>query len=185
MRSYMRNMLRQRMQLCAIIKTMHTRLVSYLKDNRDQVIENWLTEAEVPTPNGSTSEGGVVPYAFFAGAFDDVIQIIETGKSPKSNTTLTHINSFLGATWDCKQHCFGGRVCIELHDSGLSAFMSVFDEEWDCDHEFNQLDRTCCQDRINHALSGYFAKEIEHCSRKNFRTDCPFVALTNHLPNQA
>jgi hypothetical protein len=164
---------------------MHARLVSYLRDNRDQVIENWLTEAEVPPPNGATSEGGVVPFAFFADAFESVIKIIDTGELPKENTNFTHINSFLGATCDCKQRCFGGRICIELHDSGLTAFMSVFDEEWDCDQEFNQLDRTYYQDRINHALSGYFAKEIEHCSRKDFRTDCPFVAQTHEAPYQA
>ncbi|HAV13404.1 MAG TPA: hypothetical protein DCX06_07955 [Opitutae bacterium] len=155
---------------------MHARLINYLRDNRDQVIENWLTEAEVPTPNGKVSETGVVPYAFFADAFDSVVEIIESGKAPEKNDNLIHINSFIGATCDCKQRCFGGRICIELHDSGLSAFMSIFDEDWDCDHEFNQLDRTCCQDRINHALSGYFANEIEHCTRKDFRTDCPFVA---------
>ena len=178
-------MLRQTRCVSAIIKTMHTRLVSYLKDNRDQIIENWLTEAEVPAPEGNATGGGVVPYAFFATAFDSTIQIIETGEFPKEKATFTHINNFLGATCDCKQRCFGGRVCIELHDSGLSAFMSVFDEEWDCDQEFNQLDRTCCQDRINHALSGYFAREIEHCTRKDSRTDCPFVAQNNEQTDQA
>ena len=179
MRSYVRNMLRQPKAVSAIIKTMHARLISYLKDNRDQVIENWLTETEVPTPNGAAAENGVVPYAFFADAFDNIIQIIETGESPKDDSKLIHINSFIGATCDCKQRCFGGRVCIELHDSGLNAFMSVFDDEWDCDHEFNHLDRTCCKDRINHALSGYFAREIELCTRKDFRSDCPFVAQTH------
>ncbi|MGJ8638474.1 MAG: hypothetical protein ACSHYA_03700 [Opitutaceae bacterium] len=157
---------------------MHTRLINYLKDNRDQVIENWLTEAEVPTPDGSVSETGVVPYAFFADAFDTVIDIISNGEPAKDEQNKIHINDFIGATCDCKQRHSGGRVCIELHDSGLTAFMSIFDEEWDCDHEFNQLDRNCCKDRINHALSGYLSREINQCTRKVFRNDCPFVAET-------
>ncbi len=185
MRSYVRNMLRQPMGGSAIIKTMHTRLVSYLRDNRDQVIENWLTEAEIPSREDQPSGSGVVPYAFFADAFDSVIQIIETGHIPKSDISFVHINDFLGITCDCKQRCFGGRVCIELHDAGLKAFMSVFDEEWDCDHEFNQLDRKCSEERINHALSGFFSREIEHCKRKDFRSDCPFIAQHNDQPYQA
>ncbi len=158
---------------------MHERLVGYLRDNRDQIIENWLTEAEIPAPESSeteTPEPGVVPYAFFANAVDCVVKIIETGKLCAVDSKQTHINSFLGMTCDCKQRCFGGRVCIELHDSGLKAFMSVFDDEWDTDHEFSTLDRECSADRINHALSGFFAREIELCKRKDFRTDCPFVA---------
>ena len=185
MRSDVRNMLRQAKGLCAIIKTMHTRLVSYLRDNRDQVIENWLTEADVPAPEDSDTGAGVVPYAFYADAFDRVVKTIESGVAPTDDEALIYINDFLGTTCDCKQRCFGGRVCIELHDSGLKAFMSVFDEDWDCDHEFNQLDRKCCEDRINHALSGFFAREIEHCKHKDFRTDCPFVAHHHDQPNQA
>lgn len=156
---------------------MHARLVSYLKDNRDQVIENWLTEVEIPAPNGSKGlEGGVVPYAFFADAFDSVLEILEYGPSHKTKNGGTHLNSFLGLTCDCRERCFGGRVCMELHDAGLKAYMSVFDDEWDTDHEFNKLDRECCKDLINHALSGFFGKEIEGCHSKTFRNDCPFVA---------
>ena len=50
---------------------MHARLVSYLRDNRDQIIENWLTEVEIPAPiESEKAEGGVVPYEFFTTAFD-------------------------------------------------------------------------------------------------------------------
>lgn len=158
---------------------MHSRLVSYLKDNRDQIIENWLTEAEIPPPQGHPTTGGesgVVPYAFFAGAFDSVVQRLELGAEAGSKTEVTHLNSFLGLTCDCRQRCFGGRVCMELHDSGLVAFMGVFDQEWDTDHEFNELDRECNQDLINHALSGFFEKEIALCAHRTFRLDCPFAA---------
>lgn len=167
---------------------MHTRLVSYLKDNRDQIIENWLTEAEIPAPKSDEAETldmGVVPYAFFSNAFDCVVQIIETGAQKKPNPDIIHINAFLGTTCDCKQRCFGGRICIELHDSGLTSFMSVFDEDWDTDHEFNQLDRELSADLINHALSGFFSREIELCKRKDFRTDCPFVAQDHDHHYQA
>jgi len=156
---------------------MHARLVSYLRDNRDQIIENWLTEVEIPAPIGSTgTEGGVVPYEFFTTAFEAVLEFLEHGPGAKGTVDVLHLNRFLGITCDCKGRCFGGRVCMELHDSGLQAFMSVFDDAWDAEHEFNELDRECNKDLINHALSGFFGKEIDLCHHKTFRSDCPFVA---------
>lgn len=158
---------------------MHTRLVSYLRDNRDHIIENWLTEAEIPAPQDSPFDcggEGVVPYAFFASAFDEVVERLENGPDARPGDASTHLSAFLGLTCDCQQRCFGGRVCMELHDSGLTAFMSVFVDDWDTAHEFSQLDRECSEDLINHALSGFFGKEIELCAHRLFRTDCPFAA---------
>lgn len=159
---------------------MHSRLVSYLRDNRDHIIENWLTEAEIPSPAGGPkvwAGDGVVPYAFFADAFDNILHHLEFGPEAASQQPVTHLNSFLGLTCDCKQRTFGGRVCMELHDSGLSAFMSVFDLKWDTGREFTVLDREYSEDLINHALSGFFGKEIELCHHRTFRRDCPFAAL--------
>lgn len=156
---------------------MHARLVSYLRDNRDQIIENWLTEVEIPAPAGSTEwESGMVPYVFFTATFDAVLEIIHQGRPLGALPKGSHLNHFFGITCDCKERCFGGRVCIELHDSGLAAFMSVFADEWDAEHEFNELDRDDSKNLINHALSGFFGHEIELCHRKTFRHGCPFVA---------
>ena len=158
---------------------MHARLVSYLKDNREQIIENWLTEAEIPPPQDHPADyeaEGVVPYAFFSSAFDNVLERLARGTRKQDDATLPHLSSFLGMTCDCKQRAFGGRVCMELHDSGLTAFMSVFSEDWDTYHEFSELDRECSQDLINHALSGFFGREIELCLHRTFRKDCPFAA---------
>ncbi len=156
---------------------MHARLVSYLRDNRDQIIENWLTEVEIPAPISSTgADGGVVPYEFFTTAFEATLETLEHGPNAKTNAAGLRLNEFLGITCDCKARCFGGRVCMELHDAGLEAFMSVFGEDWDAAHEFNEFDRECNKDLINHALSGFFSREIETCHHKTFRSDCPFVA---------
>ena len=156
---------------------MHARLVNYLRDNRDQIIENWLTEVEIPAPIGSNrSEDGIVPYTFFADAFETVVGIIEHGPDYEPDPEALKLNQFLGLTCDCRERCFGGRVCMELHDAGLEAYMSVLADEWDTEHEFSELDRECSKDLINHALSGLFAKEIETCHHKTFRSDCPFVS---------
>ncbi|HBR93913.1 MAG TPA: hypothetical protein DEA90_07080 [Opitutae bacterium] len=156
---------------------MHARLVSYLRDNRDQIIENWLTEVEIPAPIESEgADSGVVPYEFFTKALDAILEILEHGPEAKINANVLHLNHFLGITCDCRERCFGGRVCMELHDAGLHAFMSVFDDEWDAEHEFSLLDRECSQDLINHALSIFFKQEIKLCLHKTFRIDCPFAA---------
>ena len=156
---------------------MHTRLVSYLRDNRDQIIESWLTEVEIPAPIESHDmEVGVVPYAFLDSAFNGVLEILEHGPDARKHPEILHMNEFLGVTCQCRERCFGGRVCMELHDSGLQSFMSVFDEDWDTEHEFSTMDRECCKDLINHALSGFFSREVDLCHHKTFRSDCPFVA---------
>ena len=156
---------------------MHARLVSYLRDNRDQIIENWLTEVEMPAPIDSEgADSGSVPYEFFAKALEAILEILENGPDARIKTEVLHLNRFLGITCDCRERCFGGRVCMELHDSGLQAFMSVLGEDWDAAQEFTPLDRECSKDLINHALSTFFSREIGLCHHKTFRNDCPFVA---------
>ena len=176
---------------------MHSRLLSYLRDNRDQIIESWLTEAELPAPLAATSGdraaesdpaslsvsplvAGVAPYTFFEEAFDAVLRVIESGDSGAARRSAPQLGGFLGRTCECRARTFGGRVCMELHDSGLAAFLSVFSEDWDVAHEFNALDREVCAEKINHALSGFFGHEVEQCPHRQSRRDCPFSAYLPH-----
>lgn len=164
---------------------MHERLVNYLRDHRDHIIETWLTEAEVPGPGVARADPGVVPYQFFAQAFDEVLTTLERGAikaPPEQPPAPSRMNAFLGLTCACRERCMGGRVCMELHDAGLSAFMAVFAHEWDTDQEFNAFDRQQNKEFINHALSGFFGKEIDLCAERLRRDDCPFVQL--NLPTQ-
>ena len=158
---------------------MHAHLISYLRDNRDQIIETWLLEAEIPTiptdePSPPTCPAGV-PLEFLAQTFDRTLDVIQSGTAPGKKAPGMHLDDILGVTCTCKQRTMGGRVCIELHDSGLVAFLSVFDATWDASGEFSEFDREHFADLINHALSGVFSSEIEHCHYKHFRSDCPFV----------
>ena len=73
---------------------------------------------------------------------------------------------------------------MELHDSGLKSFMSVFDDDWDADHEFNDMDRANCEELINHALSGFIGLQVDECNLKQFRTDCPFAAMPQSKVDQ-
>lgn len=158
---------------------MHARLISYLKDNKDQIVETWLLEAEIPVLHndqaGSSPRPTGVSVEFLAQSFDRTLNVIGSGKAPDKLEPGIHLDDMLGVTCTCKQRTMGGRVCIELHDSGLVAFLSVFDQNWDASREFNEFDREHFADLINHALSGVFSSEIEHCHYKHFRSDCPFV----------
>ncbi|WP_269522779.1 hypothetical protein [Coraliomargarita parva] len=161
---------------------MQNRLVAYLLDNREQIVENWLTEAEVPPADDverAEQDEGPIPLSFFDSAVNQVIEMIRTGQRPVETNKTLHMDSFLGTHCVCRARTFGGRACIELHDSGLKAFMSVFEEDWDTEHEFNALDREFCCELINNALSGLIAYEIEHCQHRAGRNDCPFAMNHN------
>lgn len=159
---------------------MRTRLVNYLKDNRDQIIENWLTETDLPLPEAlSKLPGckGTVPLAFLEGNFEQVLnRISEQPCNCGALVGTLHLDDFLEVTCACTNRKLGGRVCVELHESGLRAFTSVLNDNWDVHEEFNHLDREYCASLINEALSKTFASEIGRCQHKHERSDCPFVA---------
>jgi hypothetical protein len=170
-------------------QVMHERLIRYLKDNRDHIVETWLLEAEVPQLNtcGEMSNASTtgVPLSFLTQAFDSTLKVIKNGQAPKQRTSGIHLDDILGVTCTCKNRTIGGRVCIELHDSGLVAFMSVLNSNWDATSEFNEFDREHFADLIHHALSGVFSNEINQCQYKRFRTDCPFsaCAINDSVPS--
>lgn len=159
---------------------MHEHLAAYLRDNRDQIIESWLTETDVPAAADAPAQGrGFVPLVYLAGAFDSILEILRREEACQDigSTPALDLNDFLGTTCACKERCFGGRVCMELHDAGLQAFLSVFNENWDPLGEFKAFDYAYTSDLINHAISGFFGRQIRNCEEKERRTDCPF---SNH-----
>ncbi len=182
---------------------MHQRLVSYLRDNRDQILENWLTEVDLPLPDlDSALNGcqGTVPLAFLEGAFDRVLERLEgkpctchrengqastNGKNGSQSCNghngshgcngHLHLDNFLNVTCACRIRRVGGRVCIELHLAGLRAFQSVFVDGWDASEDFNDFERARCNELIHHALSSVFGDEVQACEHRHARPDCPFA----------
>lgn len=181
---------------------MHERLISYLRDNRDQIIENWLTAADLPLPaNAIPFEGvqGTVPLAFLEGTFERILSRIEgapcrcnghakrqqpleeeepQGFYPKVETNGNghlHLDDFLNVTCACALRRVGGRVCIELRNSGIEAFFSVFENGWDAEAEFNDFERERCKELISNALTATFGDEVQTCQHRHERVDCPFA----------
>lgn len=157
---------------------MHLHLAQYLKDNREHILEHWITEAEVPSlihcrcSNGSE---GIIPLSYLSRAIEQVITKLETGNFRKLNESETHLNDFLGHTCTCRDNT---RVCTEIRDSGYVAFLSIFGEDWDTYHEFDEVDREYASLRISQILSEYFEEEIALCAMGKLRNDCPY-----HSPN--
>jgi len=157
---------------------MNQRLVSYLKDNRDFIIENWLTEADLPPPSSVATRQGSVPVAFLEGLFDRVIERIggPNGQchcvTPRQKVEFKDV---LGVTCACQTHRLRGHVCQELHESGVRAFSAVFVDEWDPQGELNQFDRETGLRVINETLSFVFGQEIFHCPKRTGNQSCPFT----------
>ncbi|MEO0795629.1 MAG: hypothetical protein AAFX93_10720 [Verrucomicrobiota bacterium] len=157
---------------------MNERLVSYLQDNRDQVIENWLTEADVPAPPNAPSSEGFVPVSYLEVSFDRIVARIQCGDNDRADSELKPapltLNDIFNTTCSCQASRVRGRVCIELHESGRRAFMSVFNDAWDADGEFSALDRKYCEQVIGGALAWNFSNEVFNCSARQERADCQF-----------
>lgn len=183
---------------------MHTRLVSYLRDNRDQILENWLTEVDLPLPDLDSALGGcqgTVPLAFLESAFERVLAriagepcnchghngqaVVDRHSAKKGGSCESygcsvlngemHLDDFLNVTCACRIRRVGGRVCIELHLSGLRAFQSVFKDDWAAGEDFNEDERARCNELIHHALSSVFGEEVKNCEHRKERPDCPFA----------
>lgn len=155
---------------------MNQRLVSYLRDNRDFIIENWLTEADLPPPENASGCEGSVPVAFLDGVFDRVLDRI-SGRHECHCQDHKHQVAFsqvLGVTCACQTHRLRGHVCLELHEAGARAFNAVFSDNWDAEGEFNQLDRESGLRQINEALAWIFGQEIFRCPKRIGKADCPF-----------
>ncbi len=157
---------------------MNERLVNYLQDNRDFIIENWLTEADLPPPEGASSYEGSAPVAFLEGLFERVIDRISgrasTCRGPNNDQEVT-FKDVLGVTCVCQTHRLRGHVCLELHEAGIRAFDAVFNDHWDSEREFNEFDRELGLRVINESLSWIFSQEIFHCPHRVGKEDCPFT----------
>lgn len=165
---------------------MHERLVNYLRDNRDQILESWLTEADLPLPpNAIPFDGmqGTVPLAFLEDVFERLLKRISgepcnchghKGADGCNGHKALHLDDFLNITCACSLRRMGGRVCIELHQSGRQAFHSIFENGWDAGEEFNEDERKHCLERIDNALASTFGEEVGGCRHSLERPDCPF-----------
>ncbi|GHC05351.1 hypothetical protein [Cerasicoccus arenae] len=157
---------------------MNKRLVGYLQDNRDHIIEDWLTESELPAPVGAQAANGSVPVAFLESVFDRVLNRIK-GKTCKCGGTgecaKLKLGDILGVTCACQTYRLRGHVCLELHEAGARAFMGIFSDTWDIQGEFNELDREASMKLIGEALDWIFSQEIFRCPQRTENEDCPFI----------
>ncbi|WP_309387142.1 hypothetical protein [Cerasicoccus frondis] len=157
---------------------MNRRLVSYLRDNRDHIIENWLTECDLPPPPAHAECEGSVPVAFLEGTFDRILERISGEKAqchcPSHKTRLT-MTDVLGVTCACQTNRLRGYVCLELHEAGIRAFHEIMNDNWDSQREFNDFDREAALKLINESLAWIFGQEIFRCPNRIGKDDCPFT----------
>ncbi|WP_269540693.1 hypothetical protein [Cerasicoccus fimbriatus] len=157
---------------------MNKRLTSYLRDNRDHIIENWLMESDLPPPTDRSECEGSVPVAFLEGVFDRVLERI-SGSQPACHCGTANqkveLRQILGVTCACQTNRLRGHVCLELHEAGIRAFGAIMHDSWDAQQEFNDFDRENSLKAINEALAWIFSQEIFRCPHRVGKQDCPFT----------
>ena len=157
---------------------MNKRLCSYLRDNRDHIIENWVMESDLPPPADHTECEGSVPVAFLEGVFERILERIG-GEKPAchcvSESHKVELRQILGVTCACQTNRLRGHVCLELHEAGIRAFGAIMQDNWDSQHEFNEFDRENSLKAINEALAWIFGQEIFRCPHRVGKQDCPFT----------
>lgn len=174
MRSNTLNMPRQSDSELCMLLYMHNQLAQYLKDNKEQILETWLTSAVVPSVprcNEHTEHSGAIPVSYLSVVIDQVIYNLQHGQFANAENNKNTLNTFLGHTCACRNNQL---VCDEVRDSGSKSFSSIFDADWDSDSEFNQFDRDYAKFRIDEILQNFFSLEIERCSQEQRNHKCPY-----------
>ncbi|NRA26690.1 MAG: hypothetical protein HRU10_05510 [Opitutales bacterium] len=185
---------------------MRAKLVEYLNDNKDQIIETWLTDLELPIPETKHSHEekdctcggacaslkghsckptalvetqpalhGTVTVSYLSGAFEAITAHITSKGAISEWFDRPHFDQFIGITSTCSDNNLAGRVCIDLYSSGYRAFRSIFNNGWDSDEEFSDNDQDACMDLIQQALVSTLRQDIELCTLRAERADCPFA----------
>lgn len=158
---------------------MHLQLAQYIKDNKEHILEHWITEAEVPSLthcNCSSGSEGIIPLSYLSYAIDQVITHLQSGKFTPQSPKEPHLNDFLGHTCICRDNA---RVCTEIRDAGYVAFQVIFSEDWDSEHEFDDVDREYASTRIGQILTEFFKEEITQCAMGARFPNCPQRTLNN------
>lgn len=105
--------------------------LDYLKENKEQVLDFWLSEFDTD-PQFSLEEGNSVSAQLLSYILDEILKTVETGKA-------LHIER--GA---CGCGCEGNRgqfVRGEFYRSGKAAFTRILNPEWDFNLPFNSEER--------------------------------------------
>lgn len=153
---------------------MRDRLSSFLRDNRAQIIELWITEADLPPPYEEDSERGSVPICFLEDMFEELI--VRLHSQDNSRRLRSHLSDFAQTTFTCRNNneesCLG---CIEIRRAGENAFASVLSEDWDADHEFTLEERANLMSEIRSILAKLACLEMDVClSDDSLKKLCPF-----------
>lgn len=154
--------------LVAYWQTVQQRLVSYLKDNQDQIVESWLTGAAVPDSaygyDAGLRERRLL--RFLEGAFVVVLDQL-SGNEPAEPGWLdgARFAQLMEETAWCP--CDGSRACfnLQLCDAGGMAFQSVLCETWDTAGEFTALERAEGLRRVTEALGRVLDPAYLRCFR--------------------
>ncbi|MEM1222459.1 MAG: hypothetical protein AAGH40_06815 [Verrucomicrobiota bacterium] len=155
---------------------MHQHLISYLSDNRDHIIENWLTETQVPEFSEGPEEmelREILHLDFYKRAFESVLTSISTKKSPFFFSRAIHIGRHLSIGRFRKKYGFIDQVQNGLHEAGLKAFMNVFKEDWDAGSEFSRTDRKYLEDLIGRSLSDFLVTEMGYNRSEGITKSAP------------
>jgi hypothetical protein len=123
---------------------MNSQQLKYLLENKEHVIDFWLSEFDTD-PRFSMDSENTVSIDLLSHVFDEVIKSLEA-----ENNAEILIESGL-----CQCGCEGTRgefVRGEFYRSGKQAFGKVLNPEWDYNLPFNKEERTLTKNRVSQVL---------------------------------
>ena len=151
----------------------HQALISYLRDNRSQILEVWLTEVELDPPKGTCVEHGGLPVIYLEHIFDATLSLLGSQKSAPV-TAFSNLSNYLGKTLDCHTNNSQSLACFEILTAGYKAFASILNPEWDCAGEFTEDEHDFYNNLVKKALTATMHFEIQKCAECAQKSDCPF-----------
>ena len=155
---------------------MNNNLVRFLIHNKNQILETWLAEIELPACIlGLTHRD--VSYDFLEFLYNELLDILINEDEPIQDHPPFY--NFRDCTFNCQP---GKPTCSEFYRSWKRASSEVIDAS--CNDSFNlsQSERAEFKKHLNKCVVILIYKEVIACCQDCAKPYCPFLKETQNEP---
>lgn len=160
--------------------SMYPKLCVFLRENGEQIIENWLGGTELAPVADEVVHIGEISYEAVAALFEATLNYLE---NPRQMVRLWEPSSFfVDINYRCdRKH----PVCTELFRAGHSALRDALSELTADSEEFTREELHLYESVIHDTVGVVLQQQVHHCSFAQRMDFCPFDLADTEEAEQA